>query len=347
MEEHIASQDLSRLAGGELPEGSLLEISRHLQTCKSCSQRAAALADIDSLAATVRDDLAGAGEHPADSEMAAYVDGEAGAVARASIEGHLQSCANCRETIAALREEQRALRNPWPARFAAAAAIAAAAMIGAFLWVRTTPTQRHPRTVPGTISLPHNPWSELEESTLAAGKLARPQILQQLRGEGQAARSIEQAVNSELNPAGSVVEDEQPQLSWTDTPNAHFRVKIFSNDEPLATSALLAQPHWIPPQKLRRGQTYMWQVEIHDENGKTRLIPPPTSPEALFRVADEQTAAEIAAVKRTRPDDHLLLAILYARAGIKERALDEFATHLRSHPADTRAAAIAGAVRRW
>ena len=63
--------------------------------------------------------------------------------------------------------------------------------------------------------------------------------------------------------------------------------------------------------------------------------PVPPAPEARFQVVSAETAAEIDSARREHPANHLLLAVLYARAG----ALDDAAGEIESLAATDPAAA--------
>ncbi|HEX7678855.1 MAG TPA: hypothetical protein VF713_12070, partial [Thermoanaerobaculia bacterium] len=190
-------------------------------------------------------------------------------------------------------------------------------------------------------------WIELERSVLAAGRIDPPSILRLLRPVAQTSRGSESLGAAELHPAGEVIEDVQPAFAWTATPQASYVVTIFAGDEPVANSGPVSAPQWKPPRPLRRGTTYFWQVETRRADGSSAIAPAPPQPEAFFRIADASTLAGIAAAGRAHPGDRLLLAILYARAGMKIRALAELDSHLASHPSDRRAAVLADGIRRW
>src|SRR5439155_1588763 len=74
----------------------------------------------------------------------------------------------------------------------------------------------------------------------------------------------------------------------------------------------------------------------------TTILPAPPRPPALFRIVDEATANELAEAARRFPDDHLLLGVLYARAGVQWRAAEELA-----QAASPAAAKIAASIRNW
>src|SRR5258708_6661271 len=358
MRGHITSQELHLVSDGAIQPESLPEISRHLDACPLCARRAEELVDIRALAATLRDTL-GVDEHPEMSDLTSYVDDELDPTAREWIDTHLEWCARCGEDITDLRAEQQTLRDGWHAWQWIAAGIFMAGAIGAgMMWLqnRSTVPALPPRArvhvvppiVPHVAPTPRSDaWIELEQSVLAAGRIDPPAILRTLRPATQTLRGSETVTQTRLSPAGEVVADDRPVLSWTATPDAKYVVMIFASEEPVATSPALTDTHWTPPQPLQRGATYSWQVETRGANGSSTIAPAPPQPEALFRIVDATTLADIDAARRAHPDDQLLLGILYGRAGMRSRALAEPESHLASHPADARAGILADGVRRW
>jgi len=354
MRGHITSQEMHLASEGAIDPDSLLEISRHLDACALCSRRAGELVDADALAAAVRDAIS-ADEHPGMAELTAYAEDEIDDSAREWVEVHLESCVRCREDVADLRAEQESLGGGgWRAWQLIAAGILIAVAIGAgTMWLQsrsglpTSPPGVRLPIPPRAALAPPDSWSELERSMLAAGRIDPPPILRSLRPAAQTLRGSEAAGNVELRPGGEVIEDDRPAFAWTATPGAKYIVTILAGDEAVASSGPISVPRWQPPHPLHRGTTYSWQVEIRHPDGSTTLAPTPPQPEAFFRIAEANTVAGIAAAARAHPDDRLLLAILYAQAGMRSRALAELDAHLASHPADAGAAALADGIRRW
>jgi hypothetical protein len=64
-------------------------------------------------------------------------------------------------------------------------------------------------------------------------------------------------------------------------------------------------------------------------------------------VADADSLRQIQEARRTRPADHLLLGVLYARAGMQREAEEELSLHTAQHPGDTKARGLLEAIRRW
>jgi hypothetical protein len=74
---------------------------------------------------------------------------------------------------------------------------------------------------------------------------------------------------------------------------------------------------------LPRGRVLNWQVTA-TVNGSAVRAPQPPAPEARFEVVPADTAAAIDGARAEHPGNHLLLAVLLAKAG----ALDEVSTEL-------------------
>ena len=67
---------------------------------------------------------------------------------------------------------------------------------------------------------------------------------------------------------------------------------------------------------------YQWQVRA--ESGGTDVVSPtPPAPPAQFRVLDSAEAAELAEAETRYDDSHLLMALLYARAGLLDESEEE------------------------
>lgn len=247
-------------------------------------------------------------EHYSPEEIAAAARGEIGAA-------HAERCARCAEDIADIR----ALLAPPPGRhtmrwLALAATIAAIALLA--LW--------RPSAPPATAR------ERPEWLALKTAPLTRPEILRELRPAAGTLRDPgAQDRRFAMQPAGSVVEWDRPQFSWPPVAGARaYRVIVFAGGAQVAGSGELPAPAWQPDRPLPRGRTYEWQVIAAMPAGE-RILPPPGAPRALFAVLSAPALNEIATAQRERPDDHLLLGLLYARAGVLDRAAEELRGHER------------------
>jgi hypothetical protein len=120
-----------------------------------------------------------------------------------------------------------------------------------------------------------------------------------------------------------VVEDQRPVFRWEAIPGGTYRVSIYNDAFNLtAASARIATTEWEPPKPLRRGTRYSWQLTVTRE-GNEFTVPVPPAPEARFRVLGEADEAGIARARSQSGGSHLVLGILYARAGLLDAALQE------------------------
>ncbi|MEO8033669.1 MAG: hypothetical protein ABI837_04505, partial [Acidobacteriota bacterium] len=91
---------------------------------------------------------------------------------------------------------------------------------------------------------------------------------------------------------------------------------------------------WTPDTDLPPGRALSWQVTVYGKGGATTILPEPPDPPARFGIVSPAAASEIDAARRARPEDHLLLGLLYARAGILAEAVRELGSHVAHHPDD-------------
>ena len=166
-------------------------------------------------------------QHLDPNEVVAYVDRVASPTARARIEAHLATCAECRAEVS---DAARIIATVPPARRTRRRALVSAAGIAAmllvFLW---------PRADRGPVNQQHR---ELPVTTTIA-----PTI---------------------LTPVGPV--ESAPKFAWSSVPHAdRYGVRLFdSNGSVLwqreTTDTVLALP---PSLNLREGRSYYWKIEAH------------------------------------------------------------------------------------
>jgi hypothetical protein len=296
--------------------------------------------------------------HLTDEELISMARGGLPADRLFEVSDHLRECASCAARGGELVDldslagrMRRDLTDVAPAHRwmpIAASVILVTGLAAGLLWLRRT----SPSPPPYGTTIHHpavqaDAWLELERGVLGAGRLDRPSVIGELRRTGQAERGEPPAPAERLTPSGVVVESDRPELTWTAVAGARYVVGVFAGDESIARSGRLAEARWQPATALPRGKTYLWQVDMVRPDGTTIVIPAPSAPEALFRVADAATIRDLEAARKAHPGDHLLLGILYARAGMQREAIAELDTHLAQHPGDARAALVAGSVRRW
>jgi len=259
---------------------------------------------------------------------------------------HLESCPACaakarRRAAHDLGTLHRELTAPPPRRFGrasriAAAAAAVAALAIAFFVTRDDGPTAPPRvasppaheTTPAPATPPAAPqlayadaaWQRLVDDARASGKLPFRADLDELHAARDAVRG-ESGPSQSVRPAGVVVEDARPAFTWPARGAKTCVVYVFDGEREIARSADLRAASWRPDRDLPRGRTLSWQVEAR-EGDAIETIPRPPAPPARFRILAEADRREIERARAQHPNDALLEAVLDARAGLREKALD-------------------------
>lgn len=133
-------------------------------------------------------------------------------------------------------------------------------------------------------------------------------------------------------PAGTVVLTARPTFRWSKLQGAmSYVVEVYDAQfNPAAKSPPLDRTAWTPP-PLTPGQVYSWQVKAL-KDGQEFTAPHPPAPQARFRILDQAAADELAQARRAYGSSHLLLGLLYARAGLLEEAEREFRALQKANP---------------
>jgi len=136
-----------------------------------------------------------------------------------------------------------------------------------------------------------------------------------------------------IEPAGKVLLTDRPAFKWTRLDGAEgYVVEVYDARFKLVSSSpSLTDVNWTSPQ-LARGQVYSWQVKAIRGGQEFSIAPRPTAPQAKFRILDRTAAAEIARARRDYGSSHLLLGLLYARAGLLAEAEQEFRALQKANP---------------
>jgi anti-sigma factor RsiW len=352
---HLSKADLDELRLGEVAGERVLEIARHLESCADCARRAAASVDAARFARGVSAVLDPIDETAhVDADFPSYLDGALTDDRRREVEQHLAACEVCRRELADLRAWS-ATPAPKPRHRAIWYAAAAAAIAFAVLFLLRSPhppsTQvAVPRTtirvtpvVPSGYGRPE--WDALVGTALRTGKaeIANPfSAMREDRYRGRSSKPSAQP-SSNLSPSATAVDDVRPEFRWPVAPGESYRLVISLDDDVVVESRTLKNAPWRSSKSLLRGRVYRWQVTVTAKNGAVRILPPPPEPPALFRIASQGDHDEIAVALRQRPNDDLLLGLLYARAGIDDAArlhLRRYADAVRTPVAERLAASI-------
>lgn len=148
------------------------------------------------------------------------------------------------------------------------------------------------------------------------------------------------------SPVGAVVESTRPHFVWQPLAAAdRYVVDVYDQSfRKVATSGDLTRPEWTPPDELRRGAIYSWEVTAYTASGALRA-PAPPAPEGRFKVLDEARARELMRAERASPRSHLALGVLYARAGLLDEAEREFKLLSNANPRSSAARTLLRDVR--
>lgn len=159
--------------------------------------------------------------------------------------------------------------------------------------------------------------SSLRTGQLPAGpKDSAPETRGTLRGEGEAAPAL-----NIVSPDGVRVMDNRPEFVWLAMEGVtHFRVTVTDDQfRVVARSPFLDGTRWIPDQELPRGRRLSWQVTA-ERLGEKVIAPAPPAPASSFEIITENFARQIVDARKRKPFSHLLLANVYAEAGMRREA---------------------------
>jgi hypothetical protein len=133
------------------------------------------------------------------------------------------------------------------------------------------------------------------------------------------------------------VESQRPLFHWKPLGHAEFQVSVYDTSYNVSAVSgwISATNQWQPPDDLRRGERYSWQVKVR-YNGKEFTVPAPPQPEARFQVLGAAEEEDIARLRSQLPDSYLVLGIRYAQVGL----LDDGARELQLAPESPTTAAL-------
>lgn len=339
MTTHLSEADLDRLQRGVSTLDELRRLGEHLRACDACAVRAArpfagdVAALTEGLAEEVPDDV------QAHDDLDAYVDGTLSPERRQAFLLHVERCGDCRAAIDDVERFARAIRLRRMAPAAAALAIAATIAAVFVLTPRRNVTPPIPLT-PRSMSVPvlatsHDAapiaaarkpeWQALVSETMRTGRLDFPAEMRRY-SDADRYRGISPetpSIPAKVAPSATAVIEQQPLFRWPPSPGAQYQVVVVrAGGEAIANSGTIAQPEWRCDRVLARDAIYRWQVTVKTATAEA-ILPAPPAPPALFRVVSAAEEKELADAKRERPDDHLLLGLLHARAGVTEVARGE------------------------
>jgi hypothetical protein len=190
----------------------------------------------------------------------------------------------------------------------------------------------------GHLTGPPSSLSQPEQTMLVAalttGRMPLPGLIRDLAAEGEMLRGSAIKMPFTLRePLGTAVESDRPRFRWDRFPAARaYIVLVYDEDFALvARSPELTSPEWTSAGPLARGKTYTWQVSPLTASEDVAVPAGPT-PSARFVVLTQPQADELARTREAHPDAHLVLAMAYARAGVRDAAERELRALQRDNP---------------
>lgn len=351
---HPTPEQIARYRQRVAPPDELIEVDRHIGTCDQCH----ALVNPGNVAHMVTL-VADEHEHLSYEELERYVDGEADDIDRELVRAHTEECEVCRRELADLSSARESLRGTVPPTsrgqrawllVAATVAIVVAGAAIVLLFPRAG-TPLAPQTV-SSPAVPQPPPADALPATLRArvnevlrtGALKKPDVLAVLAGDSSGVRGTGDAASFSLErPVATAVVDARPQFRWTPLRGAtSYSVTIVDNETgAIAATGSTDFNSWPPPHPLPRGRTYAWQVKAR-RGLREITVPRPPRPEALFRVASDQEAAEVSSWSKA---GHLAAGILFAEHGFLDDAEREL--QLAADAGEARATTLLTEMRSW
>jgi hypothetical protein len=176
--------------------------------------------------------------------------------------------------------------------------------------------------------------AEAVKSALIASQVEAPPLIAGLAGRSGMLRGEREGVRFALqSPVGTAVLTDRPTLRWQRLEGASgYTVAVYdSSFNPVASSPLLVGAEWTLPQALQRGLVYSWQVTAN-KDGKLVSSPTSPAPEAKFLVIDQASANGMGQAEQRYANSHLVLGVLFARAGLLDDAERELRVLVKANP---------------
>lgn len=354
-EQHLTDDDLGQLFARTLPPSRARTVGAHVRQCDACASRVDRSAQLGASADAIAATAFGDDVHlDFDRELLPYVDGVLDRHARERVDAHVTRCARCAreladlQTFASAKAQQPRRRRIGAMPLAAAAAIAL--IIAAALLFRPAahPSPSAPTQIAlrdgmivmreGQLDYGRADWNALAARALQTlhvdGSLPR-----RLRTESDPLRGGSAAAASKLVPSGVVIDDTQPRFQWPATPTATYELVVHHlGDGEVASSGRIETHEWRSARELPRGATYVWQVTVYAPDREPVVLPSPSDPEARFAIVDAAVSRDI----RDASDrgNHLVAALLSARAGDFAKARREIAHFVAENPHSKEAATL-------
>lgn len=183
-----------------------------------------------------------------------------------------------------------------------------------------------PLAVPETS--PQLPEERVVQMALTTGHLEFPAELKTLRrkSENLMGEKVREPAFTIIAPQAIIVESEQPRLRWAALPGAKCYVVTVADQDlnEVARSQELTSTNWLVSKKLKRGESYQWQVTATTVTGKEITAPFSSAPEAKFKVLSNESFDLLSRARQRYATSPLELGVIYARVGLLPEAEHEF-----------------------
>jgi hypothetical protein len=320
---HLSKIELESYRRRKLSPEDLLAADDHLAVCADCRGQLEADSGISDRLRFLQRSLRPV--HLSDAELDVFVKGRLeDPIARE----HLEACSQCRGEAEDLRAFVLGATTPAPKRlpWRAVAAIAALviAVVGSVVVLkRPAPAPVVPIAQSGLPNALPKELQDLRDQAVLSGRVDIPPAIARMINRpagllrGDAIRPVLQLET----PVATAALTAQPEFRWRALPTVDwYEVAVFdSHFSPVVESGHLTGATWQCTKPLDPGKEYLWQVTT-SIGGRKSLSPAPPESEARFLVLSEAESRRLAALAAKYPDDHVLLGVLYARAGALEEA---------------------------
>lgn len=354
MTHHPDHDQLMGLARGSLPTKDVLRVGEHLCVCAECRDALQALLPPRADAALLFEPI----EHLDEEEIA-----EAAAAAdslSAEQRRHLAECSLCAAEVALCRASAKKPASTivvFPARrwmYAAAAMLAGTIALSlTLLHLRKSEPAFALQDNGTAIALGRNGVLQAQADMPDREKQMLAQVLRDLRlpvnanlfsgaMQDRKLRGPEKPVRplEALSPIQEPVLS-RPTFQWRSSVDASsFSVEVYDASFNLVeSSGPIHEQSWISSGTLQAGQIYTWIVRANTAHGVVQA-PEPPEPVARFRVVDADMLSAIESAQHKARQSHLLLASLYAKAGMCAQASVEMQALLQENSSSAEASEL-------
>jgi hypothetical protein len=145
--------------------------------------------------------------------------------------------------------------------------------------------------------------------------------------------NVESETFTLISPVSVVIETTRPIFRWNKLRGATSYTVIVTDSDynEIEVSKSVSGTQWSLSRPLERGKIYLWLV-IALKDGKEIKSPNMPGITAKFQVLNQAKADELTQAKKSHTDSHLVIGLLYARAGLLDEAERELKHLLAANP---------------